>query len=110
MLGREFDTVAHVGVTRSSIEPVAFRLRSLLFIKKQKRSVSIYRVRGRSKDALGTAVNPNYEASIFCHCRTSIGAPLEERPRSLSRGRSLRSTILLEKRCASLVLTVPCVG
>jgi len=59
-----------VGITRSSIEPVTFRLRSLLFIKKQKHSVSIYWVRGRSKDALGTTVNPNYEASSFGHCRT----------------------------------------
>ena len=109
-LRREFDAVAHKGITRSSIEPVAFRLRSLLFIKKQKRTVSIYWVRGRPKEALGTTVNPNYEASGFCHCRISIGAPLEERPRSLSRGRSLRSTILQEKRWASLVLTVPCVG
>jgi len=88
-LGREFDTIAHVGITRSSIEPVTFRLRSLLFIKKQKHSVSIYWVRGRSKDALGTTVKPNYEASIFCHCRTSIGARLEERPRLLSRDRPL---------------------
>jgi hypothetical protein len=109
-LRREFDTVAHVGIARSSIEPVAFRLRSRLFIKNQKRSVSIYWVRGGSKDALGTTINPNYEASIFCHCRTSIRARLQERPRSLSRGRSLRSTIVLEKRCASVVLTVPCVG
>jgi len=70
MLGREFDTVAHVGIARSSIEPVAFRLGSRLFIENQKRSVSIYWVGGRSKDALGTTVNPNYEASSFGHCHT----------------------------------------
>ena len=64
-LGREFDTVAHVGVARSSIEPVAFRLRSLLFIEQQKRTVSIDWVGGRSEEALGTTVNPNYEASVF---------------------------------------------
>jgi len=64
-IGREFDTVAHVGVTRSSIEPVAFRLRSLLFIEQQKRTVSIDWVGGRSEEALGTTVNPNYEASVF---------------------------------------------
>ena len=69
-LGREFDTIAHVAIARSSIEPVAFRLRSRLFIENQKGSVSIYWVRGRSKDALGTTVNPNYEASSFGHCHT----------------------------------------
>ena len=99
-LRREFDAVAHKRITRSSIESIAFRLRSLLFIKKQNGSISIHWVRSRSKDAVGTAVNPNYVASIFCHYRLHQG-PLEERPRSLSRGRSLRSTNLVEKwlRC-----------
>ena len=93
MLGRELDTVAHVGAARSRIKEVALRSRSFLFIKQKKRPVSVYWIRGRSEEALGTTVNPNDETSNLCHCRLSVGERLEERPGSLGRGRSIRNTI-----------------
>ena len=93
MLGRELDAIAHIGVARSSIKSVALRLRSLLFIKQQERSVSIHWVRGSSKDAVGTAVNPNYEASDFGHCCISVGrtAPLAQPGPFLTQDHSLDS-------------------
>ena len=87
-----------------SIQPVALGACMFFVVEAEDCAVSIHWIRRGSKDALGAAVNPNYEARFVRHCCThGQGSEFKETgPARSAGGRPLRSTMNCLIRFASL--------